>query len=118
MNCCHKSCGSKEKIWLPYRDREAEHGLKVHPYCIQCGAVKNISSDLPKRIGYYINILSRLRKNYCISQAQIRLVINGLNSSDGFEDPYWATGFSQEKIFLGLMKKYCNLTENTIKLLL
>ena len=118
MNCSHKSCGSKEKVWLPYKDREVEHGLKVHSYCIHCGAVKNISGDTPKRIGYYINILSGIRKKYGISEAQIRLVINELNRTDGFEDSYWTTGFAQEKIFLGLMKKYCSLPENTILSLL
>ncbi len=118
MKCGHKSCGNKEKVWLPYKDREVEHGLKVHSYCIHCGAVKNISGDFPRRIGFYINILSVLRKNYRISEAQIRLVINELNKVEDFEDSYWTTGFAQEMIFSGLLKKYCNLPENTIKSLL
>ncbi len=118
MKCEHKSCGSKERVWLPYVSRGSEYGLKSHPYCIYCGAVKNISSDLPKKIGYYINMLSKIRKSFRISDAQVRLIVNELKSKEDFEDPYWTTGHAQEKMFLALIKKYCNLSESTIKPLL
>jgi hypothetical protein len=32
MKCEHKSCGNKEKVWLPHISREAEYGLRLHPY--------------------------------------------------------------------------------------
>jgi len=115
MKCQHKNCGNKEKVWLPHISRGDEHGLKSHPYCIYCGAVKNISSDMPKRIGYYLNVLSLIRKDYRISEAQIRLIVNDLNNMEDFEDPYWTTGFSQEKMFLGSLKKFCNVPENMVK---
>lgn len=115
MKCEHKSCGHKEKVWLPLISRRTEHGLRSHPYCIYCGAVKNISSDLPKKIGYYINILSEIRKNFRISDAQARLIVNELSSKEDFEDPYWTTGYAQEKMFMALIKKYCNLSESIIK---
>jgi len=115
MKCEHKSCGSKEKVWLPYILRKAEYGLKSHPYCVHCGAVKNISTDMPKRIGYYINVLSEIRKSFRISDAQVRLIVNELSSKEDFEDPYWTTGFAQEKMFLASLKKYCNLSETAIK---
>ncbi|MCZ7355911.1 MAG: hypothetical protein O8C66_09075 [Candidatus Methanoperedens sp.] len=118
MKCEHKSCGSKEKVWLPHISREEVYGLKSHPYCIHCGAVKNISDDMPMKIGHYINILSKIRRSFRISDAQVRLIINELSSKEGFEDPYWSTGFAQEKMFLASLKRYCNLQENTIKPLL
>ncbi|VVB86561.1 Uncharacterised protein [uncultured archaeon] len=118
MKCEHKSCGNKEKLWLPFVSREVEYGLKVHPYCVHCGAVKNISTDTPKRIGYYINILAMIRKSFRISEAQIRLIINELSSKEDFEDPYWTTGFAQEKMFLAAISKFCNIPEPTIKPLL
>src|SRR5574340_1093533 len=98
MKCEHKSCRRKDKVWLPYFSREIEYGLKSHPYCIHCGAVRNISSDMPKKIGYYINILAKIRKDFHISEAQIRLIINELNSREDFADPYWTTGLAQEKM--------------------
>ncbi len=118
MKCEHKSCGNKEKVWLPYISRDMEHGLKSHPYCIHCGAVKNISTDMPRRIGYYINLPSKIRKDFRISDAQIRFIINESSREESFEDPYWTTGFAQEKMFLASIKKYCDLPENTIKPLL
>jgi len=118
MKCEHKSCGNKEKVWLPHVSREAEYGLKSHPYCIHCGAVKNISSDMPKRTGYYINVLSQIRKNYRISDVQTRLILNELNSKEDFDDPYWTTGFAQEQIFVLALKKYSSIPESIIKPLL
>ncbi|MBU3967236.1 MAG: hypothetical protein KKG76_07690 [Euryarchaeota archaeon] len=117
MKCEHKSCGNKEKVWLPFTSREIEHGLKSHPYCVHCGAVKNISSDMPKRIGYYINIISHIRKNFRISDVQVRLIVNELITED-FEDPYWTTRSAQERMFLAALNKYCNLPENAVKPLL
>jgi hypothetical protein len=118
MKCEHKSCGCKEKVWLPYISREVEYGLKSHPYCVHCGAIKNTSTDMPRRIGHYINILSKIRKIFRISDAQVRLIINELSSKEGFEDPYWTTGFAQEKMFLASLKKYCNIQETAIRSLL
>lgn len=117
MKCEHKSCGNKEKVWLPFTSRETEHGLKSHPYCVHCGAVKNISTDMPKRIGYYVNIISQIRKNFRISDVQVRLIVNELIKED-FEDTYWTTRCSQERMFLAALKKYCNLSENAVKPLL
>jgi hypothetical protein len=115
FKCEHKSCGNKEKVWLPFISRNVEYGLKSHSYCIHCGAVKNISTDMPRRIGYYINILSVIRKNFHISDAQARLIINELSGKDDFEDPYWTTGFAQEKMFLESLKKYCNIQEAAVQ---
>lgn len=118
MKCKHKSCGSKEKLWLPYVSRGVEYCLKLHPYCVYCGAVKNISTDMPKRSGYYINILSQIRKSFRMSDAQVRLIVNELNSIEDFEDPYWTTGFAQEIMFMAVLKKYCNFQEAAIRPLL
>src|SRR3989304_5719732 len=115
MKCEHQSCGGKEKVWLPHISREEDHGLRSHPYCIHCGAIKNISSDKPRKIGHYLNVLSEIRKNFRISDAQISLIVNDLNSKEDFEDPYWTTGLSQEKMFLISIKKHCNIQENAIK---
>jgi len=118
MKCEHKNCGSKEKVWLPYVTREAEHGFKSHPYCIHCGAVKNISTDTPQRTGYYTNVLSRIRKSFRVSDAQVRLIINELNSREDFEYPCRTAGFAQEQMFLAALNKYCNIQEAAIRSLL
>ncbi len=96
MKCEHESCGNREKVWMPYISREAEHGLKQLPYCIHCG----------------------VPKDFRISDAQIRLIINELSREEGFEDPCLTTGFAQEKMFQVALKKYCNVQEAAVKSLL
>jgi len=75
--CKHELSSSKE--WLP-----SDNGiLKLHPYCRICGVVKNVSADKGKKLGYFVNILSALKRDlekrgYKISQTQIRLILNEL----------------------------------------
>jgi len=63
LKCDHVDCGNTEKVWLPYVLRERPIVLKSHPYCIQCGMVKNIGSDRAKGTGYFINALSHMDKH-------------------------------------------------------
>lgn len=111
MSCDHKTCGNIQKIWLPYEFRGHMKGLKAHPYCLNCGAIKNISSDRAKHIGYFMNILSRLH----VTKVQTRLIANDLEEFGDFEDIFSITSFLQEKIFIDIVKKYSNLSEHTIK---
>ncbi|MCE8424964.1 MAG: hypothetical protein J5U17_04225 [Candidatus Methanoperedens sp.] len=54
MSCNHELCGNIQNVWLPYEFRGHQKGVKAHPYCIQCGMIKNISSDRARALGYYI----------------------------------------------------------------
>jgi len=70
----HESCGTAEKVWLPYEVDGRSRGLKPQSYCVHCGAVEKISSKSKnknkkaKRMGYYTSILPRLG----ITKVQIR----------------------------------------------
>jgi len=117
MVCQHVECGSKEKVWLPYRVRENMHGLKPHSYCVRCGVVKNIGSDKAKDIGYYMNILSNIEKKLKIpgSKVRMRLVAKHLEDIGGFDDTYSMSRYQQEKIFTDAVKKYYHLSERTVQ---
>ena len=104
-HCKHESCGAAEKVWLPYEFEGRSRGLKAHSHCIHCGAVKNISSDRVKPMGYYANKLARMR----ITKVQMRLIIKELENI-GFEDVYSLTGFQQEKIFSDIVQNYCKVS--------
>jgi predicted nucleic acid-binding Zn ribbon protein len=106
-HCKHKSCGTVEKVWLPYEFEGRSRGLKPHSYCILCGVVKNISPDKAKPMGYYTNILARLR----ITKVQIRLIVKELERM-GFDDVYSITRTEQEKIFNSVVKKYYKVPED------
>ena len=111
MSCDHKMCGNIQKVWLPFEVRGHMKGLKSHPYCLNCGAIKNISSDRAKKIGYFMNILSR----FPITKVQGRLIAKDMEEFGGFEDSFSISSFIQEQIFINIVKKYSSLSEHTIK---
>ncbi len=111
MTCDHKTCGNIQKVWLPYEFRGHFKGLKSHPYCLNCGAIKNISSDRAKPLGYFMNILSHLP----VTKVQTRLIAKDMEDFKDFEDGFSVSSFLQEQIFIGIVKKYSSLSEHTIK---
>jgi hypothetical protein len=117
LKCNHIDCGSAEKVWLPYLVREHNSGLKSHPFCIQCGAVKNIGSDKAKNRGYFINIISQIEKHLNIpgSSVRVRLVVKDLEKIEDFDDTYSMSKYNQEKIFIGILKKYYQIPDRTIE---
>ncbi len=110
MSCNHELCGNIQKVWLPYEVRGHLKGLKSHPYCLQCGVVKNISSDRARPLGYYMNILSHLG----ITKVQTRLIAKEMEDLGDFDDAFSISSFLQEQIFIRIVKKYSSLSENAI----
>jgi len=108
--CEHKSCRNAEKVWLPYVFQGRECGLKRHPYCSECGAVKNLSSERPRKIGFYVNIVMALSKDYKIAQVQKRLIAMEIIKLD-LEDNYALDRHQQEKLFLEIVRKFVNIPE-------
>lgn len=111
MVCLHESCGGTDKIWLPYEGRVGIKGLKSHVYCINCGAVKNISMDCPKKASYYVNSLSKVDKRIVkLTKVQMRLIVKELEGIKDFEDAYSMTRLIQEETFIKVVKNYCNVS--------
>lgn len=116
-SCEHKSCGNVEKVWLPYVFMGRECGLKPHPYCAECGVVKNLSSERPRGIGFYVNVIVALSKSYRIAQVQMRLISLEMEGLE-LDDHYALDRHQQEKLFLDIVKKYVNVPESTLLSLL
>ena len=108
---CHQSCSKEQRIWLPVSNGD----LVPHPWCIKCGAIKNISDDKAKRMGYWTNVMAEIAEYFKISKVQQRLAIKELETYDGFEDTYAMTFSAQKKIFAEILKKYFGLNEITIE---
>jgi hypothetical protein len=117
LKCDHLDCGNLEKVWLPYILREQHIGLKSHPYCIDCGMVKNIGSDRAKSRGYFFNVISMIDKKLKLpgSSVRMRLIAKDLEKIEDFDDAYSMSRYGQEKIIIGLVKKYYQIPERTIK---
>jgi hypothetical protein len=110
MVCEHRSYG--EVVWLPYQYNGWDKGLKAHPCCSKCGLVKSISSDRPRPIGYYLNILGSLAKAHSVSRVQIRLICKELGC---LEDPYGFDRHQQNVIFKNILHKYTKIPERTVE---
>jgi hypothetical protein len=113
MVCEHKSCG--EIAWFPFHYRGLNKGLKAHPICSKCGLVKSVSSDKPRPIGHYLNVLGRLEVAHSLRRVQIRLISLELKC---LEDPYGFDRYQQEKVFKKVISKYTNIPEKAIEIAL
>lgn len=113
MACKHQSCGSD---WLPMTNGI----IGKHPYCIDCGTVKNINSDKGRRMGYFMKSLSRLKndlhkKGIKISEAQIRLISNELGKVDEFEDTWWISFSRQKEVYVSVVQRYVGVSRRLIE---
>lgn len=114
MMCEHVSCGSSEKVWLPYRYKGRDRGLKAHTYCVKCGIVKSISPDKPRDIGYFINLVSAIGRSFKVTKIQMRMIAMDLSNSC-LADTYGLDRSMQELLFIQIIKKYINLPDNSLK---
>ena len=110
--CVHEA---KERDWA----RMQNGVMKLHPYCGNCGTLKNVSSDRGKRMGYFIAALSRLRKTlekkgYKVSDAQIRLIVKELSERE-FDDIWWITFSKQKEIYISTVRKYVRVSTDTVE---
>ena len=111
--CNHKSCEYEKRIWLPIQNRRGSD-IALHPWCLKCGLVKNISDDRPHRSGYWTNVLSRITRSFSLTQCQKRLVAKELESHQCFNDIYGVTGSAQKELFVKIVRKYCYISRNYI----
>lgn len=114
MACSHIS--SSTKVWLPRLDN---HIVVPHPYRKNCGTVKNISSDRAKEIGYYLDILSEIKKYLekgrgKLTQVQMRMIVKELQKTGRFEDTYGIKSSAQKSAFISAAMRYTNLSLGTI----
>ncbi len=124
MVCSHISCTPSRGVWLPL---VAHVGFKTHirkhPYCENCGIIKNIGGDKAKSIGYYTDVLVAIREYVNnrhsmmpkFTRTQVRLIAKELESNDLFWDPYGTNLDNQRDKFIEEIRKYrSDLTEDFI----
>jgi hypothetical protein len=122
--CSHVDCGREHRVWLPEAfaslddlrtpSSTGKSDVSLHHWCVLCGCIQNISDDRPRKIGYWINVLSKLAREYHLTDCQRRLVIKTLESNEFFMDLYGTTGSSQQGVFVKTLQNYSNLDGNTI----
>jgi hypothetical protein len=94
--------------------------LRPHPYCKECGVVKNVSVDKARKIGYYVNALAEIKRRLDrlgvkVSRAQTRLVLKELEGKKESSDSYFVTGGAQRSIFVKAVRKYLRLSPGYVE---
>ena len=112
--CIHMSCGREKRVWLPVSDHSSGD-VKLHQWCVYCGVVKNISDDKVHKLGYWMNILSKIADRFSLKQVQKRFIAKELASHEWFNDSYGITGSSQKELFRNVVAKYCKININAIE---
>ena len=115
--CEHQKSGSKEKIWLPYYYKGRDRGLKPHPFCTECGLIKNLSSDRPRSIGFYMNVIAELGKHYKIAKVQIRLIALEMEKQ-ALDDKFGMDRQQQEMLFVETTIRILNVPKKAVDELL
>ena len=115
--CEHRISGSKEKVWLPYYYEGRDRGLKPHPYCTECGLIKNLSSERPRGLGFFMNVIAELGKRHKIAQVQIRLIALEMERLS-LEDKFGMDRMQQEKLFIEITTRILNVPERAVTELL
>ncbi|OPY51074.1 MAG: hypothetical protein A4E49_02358 [Methanosaeta sp. PtaU1.Bin112] len=111
--CEHKMSGSREKVWLPYYFEGRERGLKPHPYCVECGLIKNLSSEKPRSIGYFMNIIADLGNHYKVAKVQTRLIALEMEKQ-AMDDKFGMDRMQQEDLFVEIVTRILNIPARVV----
>jgi len=114
MCCCeHKISGSREKLWMPYRFEGRERGLKPHPYCTECGLIKSLSSEKPRSLGYFMNLIADLGRRYKIAKVQVRLIALEMERMQ-MDDKFGMDRKQQEDLFVEITTRILNVPRRAV----
>lgn len=111
--CEHKISGSREKIWLTYYFEGRERGLKPHPYCTECGLIKNLSSEKPRSVGYFMNLIAELGSRHKIAKIQIRLIALEMERL-ALDDKFGMDRKQQEDLFVEITTRILNVPARSV----
>ncbi|VVB70479.1 Uncharacterised protein [uncultured archaeon] len=111
--CEHKISGSSEKVWLPYFFEGRERGLKPHPYCTECGLIKNLSSEKPHNIGYFMNLIAELGTRHKIAKVQTRLIALEIEKQS-LDDKFGMDRHQQEELFIEIATRILNVSAREV----
>ena len=111
--CEHKISGSREKVWLPYYFEGRERGLKPHPYCTECGLIKNLSSEKPRSLGYFMNLIAELGTRYKIAKVQVRLIALEIEKQQ-MDDKFGMDRGQQEDLFVEITTRILNIPPRVV----
>jgi len=112
---CEHVAMARERAWLPrMRDGSIVNGtLAPHPFCACCGTVAVLGSDIGLPLGFYINVLSDIAREYDhgpsraipLTRAQRGLIVRGLSDIPCFMDPFGVSRSAQIELFVAAVRQ-------------
>lgn len=106
----HHDCGSREGLWLA-KEYESPATTLRHPYCKECGTVRNLAWPKARPIGHFLAGIIAL-KEYLdrgpvlakLAQVQSHLMTSRLLARSEFEDPYGTPGQAQLDAYVNVVR--------------
>lgn len=72
------------------------------------------SDERPHSIGHYMNALARIASEFKVAKVQTRLISMEMERCS-LEDSYGMDRRQQEDLFVGIVRKYLNLSEERVR---
>jgi hypothetical protein len=113
----YKSCDIREKVCQTQEPGNRQCELVTRPCGSEKSQIKGPSSDKPKRLGYYINVIANMSKEIRISKSQMRLIVLDLEKKN-IDDIVSMDKCRQEKLFIDTVRRYVNINENAVRVFL
>lgn len=119
QGCRHRTSGAGRHIWSEVEAWGRGRGVWQQPYCVRCGQGMNVTGDRAKKLGYFSNLLGRMKKELekeggKLADVQIRLIMREMTEA-GMNDTYSVTGTRQREFFVETVEKYTHLTEADVQ---
>jgi len=106
----HEECGFRERLWLD-REQRSPASAALHPYCVSCGTVKDLTLPRARPLGFYLAGIARLREylgrstvHPKLAQVQSHLIAQRLAASGEFDDPYGTPGRLQLEAYVDAVR--------------
>ena len=108
-----RSPAAERRSGCPTTLKAEKGGLKPHPYCIECGLIKNLSSEKPRSIGYFMNIIAELGTRHKIAKIQTRLIALDMERL-ALDDKFGMDRMQQEDLFIEIATRILNIPARAV----
>lgn len=106
----HRDCGSRERLWLA-KEYESPASTLRHPYCKECGTVRNLAWPKARPVGHFLMGIIALKEyldrgplHAKLVQVQSHLMTSRLLARPEFEDPYGTPGQVQLGAYVNVIR--------------
>ena len=106
----HRDCSNRDRVWLA-RERAEPASAARHPYCVECGTVRNMAKPQAKPLGFYLNGVAALREylehdplRSKLARVHGHLIAARLAIRPEYEDAYGTPGQMQLDAYVNIVR--------------